>query len=230
KETAKDSYWLLELEFMRLAIAQETPNAKDNYKISGSLLKKMASGGDTQIARRNYDRKDTHFIIDATLFIFGNSSLECSTSDCNEHRFEFESKIQFKSEAQINTLLKYNLPQNIQESHFGVINTKLKEKCQSIEWGNAFILLIMKYYKNQPLSVIQTSNVEGEEETPLICKIFEKYIITTDPKNIILAGDVERSLGVIKQKYKGGNKNFRDKMCYIGIKEKIEVVESDDEM
>jgi len=246
KETAKDSYWLLELEFMRLAIAQETPNAKDNYKISGSLLKKLASGGDTQIARRNYDRKDTHFIIDATLFIFGNSSLDCSTSDCNEHRFEFESKIQFKHESQINTLIKYNLPQNVKDEHFGIINTKLKEKCQSIEWGNAFILMIMKYYKKQPLSVIQNTAIEGEEEIPLICKIFEKYNITKDIKDIILAGDIERdldadkkkitseltSLGVIKQKYKGGNKNFRDKMCYLGIKEKIELepVESDDEM
>lgn len=245
KETAKDLYWLMELEFMRLAISQETPSDSDKYKISGALLKKIASGGDTQIARRNYDRKDTHFVTDATLFSFGNNDLECSTTDCNEHRFQFKSIIQFKKEEQINELKKFDLPQDIIDDHFGIIDFNLKQNCQSVEWSNAFILLIMRYYKSQPLCVVQVSNIDNEGEMPLICKIFEKYEITKDVKDIILSSEIEselksdkkkltlelEALGVTKKKYKGGNKECRDKVCYFGIKKKIELVdEIDDEM
>ena len=40
KETAKDFYWLMDLEFVRLAVSQETPNDSDKYKISATLIKK----------------------------------------------------------------------------------------------------------------------------------------------------------------------------------------------
>ena len=241
KETAKDFYWLMDLEFVRLAVSQETPNDSDKYKISATLIKKIASGGDTQIARRNYDRRDYHFISDATLFALGNSNLECSTSDCNEHRFQFKSIIQFKKPEQMDELKKLDLPQNIIDDHFGLIDYNLKQNCQSVEWCNAFILLIMRYYKNQPLSVSQINDDEGE--TPLIFKIFQKYEITKNLKDIILVADIERefgadkkklsielnALGVLKKKCNVRGE-LRDKICYFGIKEKIEAVESDDEL
>jgi hypothetical protein len=57
---------LLELEFTRLAISQETPTVESKLKASGKLIKKLAGGGDTHVARRNFDRQDTFFTIDTT--------------------------------------------------------------------------------------------------------------------------------------------------------------------
>jgi hypothetical protein len=242
KETARDLYWLLELEFMRLAIAQETPEDSQKYKISAPLQKKLCSGGDTQIARRNYDKRDTHFKVDATPLIMGNGYLECSTTDMNEHRFQFSSLIQFKKQEQIDELKKLNLPENVIDERFGIIDYSLKEKCQSEEWCNGFILLIMRFYKTEPLTVHLNKDAENENEKPLICRLFDKFEITNNEKDIILACDVEiyfgdekkklaaelKALGIVRKECKVRGP-FRAKVCYFGIKTKDEVEEENDD-
>ena len=60
-EQSRKSYWMLDLQFRRLAISQETPAPEMKLIASGKALKKMAGGNDTHVARRNYDRVDTHF-------------------------------------------------------------------------------------------------------------------------------------------------------------------------
>ena len=64
------------------------------------MFKKLVSGGDTQIARRNYDRLDTIFKVVFTQFLAGNNSLVLD-GDLNEHLIEFESIIQFISGEEI---------------------------------------------------------------------------------------------------------------------------------
>ena len=102
----------------------------------------------------------------------------------------------------------------------------------------------MHYYKRQPLSVPQNKNdCDNGSEIPLICRIFQRYEITKNVKDILLASDVEtyfgtdkkklaielKALGVIKKECKIRGE-FRDKLCYFGIKEKIETeTESDNE-
>ena len=233
KETAKDLYWLLEFEFMRLAVAQETPPDSNKYKISAPLLKKICSGGDTQQARRNYDRRDTHFKTDASILIMGNDALECSTNDCDEHRFQFNSLIQFKNEERLQQLKTHDLPEDVLTHHFGTIDYSLKDKCKTDEWCNAFILLIMKYYQNKPLTVSSyiVNDDEDSNTSPLICRIFTTFELTKNNDDILLASDVEglfpdekkklntelNALGIVKKKYKSRGA-FRDKVCYFGIK------------
>jgi len=233
KETAKDLYWLLEFEFMRLAIAQETPPDSIKYKISAPLLKKICSGGDIQQARRNYDRCDTHFKTDASILIMGNEPIECSSNDCDEHRFKFNTVIQFKSEEQLQQLQTHNLPEDVLTHHFGTIDYSLKDKCKTAEWCNAFILLIMKYYKNEPLTA-SCSIVDDDDDSntsPLICRIFTTFELTKNNDDILLASDVEgllnddktkiknelTALGIVKKRVKARGP-FRDKICYLGIK------------
>jgi len=233
KETAKDLYWLLEFEFMRLAIAQETPPDSIKYKISAPLLKKICSGGDIQQARRNYDRCDTHFKTDASILIMGNEPIECSSNDCDEHRFKFNTVIQFKSEEQLQQLQTHNLPEDVLTHHFGTIDYSLKDKCKTDEWCNAFILLIMKYYKNEPLTA-SCSIVDDDDDSntsPLICRIFTTFELTKNNDDILLASDVEgllnddktkiknelTALGIVKKRVKARGP-FRDKICYLGIK------------
>jgi hypothetical protein len=237
KETSRDLYWLIEMEFMRLAISQETPPENKKYKISAPLIKKICSGGDTQIARRNYDRRDTHFKTDTTIFCMGNDNLQCSTNDCNERRFQFNSLIQFMNKDEIEELKKKGLPQDIIDTRFGTIDYTLKDKCKTEEWCNAFVLLILKHYKEEPLSV-SIIDIE-EEENPLICKIHKLFDITTDKKDILLVSEVNKlfedetkklwnelkALGIVKNRCKARGV-YRDKECYFGIKLKTE---NDDE-
>jgi hypothetical protein len=115
----------------------------------------------------------------------GNDYLECSTADCNEHRFQFNSLIQFKKEETIEQLKNLNIPENIIDERFGVIDYTLKEQCKSEAWCNAFIILLMRYYKNQPLAIPQINNDDDDNEQPLICRIFNKYDITNNEKDIL---------------------------------------------
>jgi hypothetical protein len=151
--------------------------------------------------------------------------------------------VQFKKQEQIDELKKHNLPENVLEDRYRTIDNTLKNCCQSEEWANAFILILMKYYTREPLSVPQIRDCDNENDVPLVCRIFKKYMITKNIKDILLATDVElhfgadkkklaielNDLGVIKKKCNARGE-FRDKICYFGIKEKMEdEVESDEE-
>ena len=89
--TARDYYWMLPLEFARLAISQEVPTRKTGCVLRSDLLKKICSGGDVLTARRNYDRKDTQFNVDCSLFCLGNDEIT-TNGDVNEHRLVFEGR------------------------------------------------------------------------------------------------------------------------------------------
>ena len=103
-EASRKNYWKLDLEYARLAISQETPTPESGLKANGKEIKGMASGGDTQVARRNYDREDTHFVLDCTFMIMGNDELEVDVADTNEHRVRFNSVNQYKSAADIDKM------------------------------------------------------------------------------------------------------------------------------
>ena len=149
----------------------------------------------------------------------GNDYLECSTIDCNEHRFQFNSLIQFKKEETIEQLKNMNIPENVIDERFGVIDYTLKEQCKSEAWCNAFIMLLMRYYKNQPLSIPQINNNDDDDnEQPLICRIFNKYDITNNEKDIILACDIESIFGNEKKK-------LADELKALGVTRKNVILE-----
>ena len=174
----------------------------------------------------------------------GNEPIECSTNDCDEHRFKFNTVIQFKKEEQLQQLQTHNLPEDILNSHFGEIDYSLKDKCKTDEWCNAFILLIMKYYQTKPLT-ISSSIVNDDDDSnisPLVCRIFKTFELTKNDDDILLASDVEgllnddktkiktelTALGIVKKRVKSRGA-FRDKICYLGIKIKITENDTDDE-
>ena len=105
-------------------------------------------------------------------------------------------------------------------------------------------MLLMRYYKNQPLSIpqINNNNDDDDNEQPLICRIFNKYDITNNEKDIILACDIESIFGNEKKKLADELKALgvtrkkcnirgplRDKLVYYGIKEKVINLDDDDD-
>lgn len=229
KETSRDFYWLIDAEFKRLLISQEVPPNIETYSISGELLKKIVSGGDTQVARKCYDRNDTHFKTDASIFIMGNNFINTDSPDCNEHRLQLNSVNQFKTQVQLDELKTQGLPEDVLK-RYGLIDTTLKEKCRTEEYCNAFIHLMMCYYTDKPIHITQKYDDDDDNEKPIIYQIYEKLEITGSQDDYALVTDVINlfniekkklnieltSLGVIKKKsFKLGTK---DKYCYFGLK------------
>jgi hypothetical protein len=108
-DCSKKLYWLMDLEFVRLAISQEIPAENSGLICNSKMLKKISGGGDEIVARRNYDRKDTHFTLDTTFYMKGNSKLQHDNNDVYETNLHFNCVYQFKDNEYLKNLnQKYN--------------------------------------------------------------------------------------------------------------------------
>jgi len=191
-DCSKKLYWTIDLEFVRLAISQEVPDNKAELKANSKILKKLAGGGDTIVARRNYDRTDTYFTIDTTFLMMGNNSLEVDNEDCNEQRIEFNSVNQFKTAEEINELRNNKTISELELSRYKVKDFGIKDRCKTDKYMNAMVYLLYQSYKNTPVSINKT--VE-EEDFSLLGQLKEYYEFTYDNANIELCSDVNIVLG-----------------------------------
>ncbi len=235
-EVSRKMYWLLDLEFARLVISQEIPAVEKNMKTCAKTFKKLTGGGDEHIARRNYDRVDTHFKIDSTFLIMGNNEMLADKQDLFEHCIEFHSVIQFKTQEEIDKMIADNEDEKIIQIH-KVKDESIKEKCHSEEWKNAMIYLLYENYKDKPVSTFKKIDTYDEDEQPLRKRILENFVITGNMDDYITSADIHdilhdskqkvkielESLNVIrKQQTKGDD---RKKQCYFGIRRKHHSVE-----
>lgn len=228
-EGSRKMYWLLDYEFVRLAISQETPESSDNKKLSGAIVKKVMGGDDEQIARRNYETHDTHFKTDITLFLLGNNDLKVDVKDTDEHRIRFSSVNQYKTQAEIDKM-KENGEDELIWGNYKVKDPKISDRCKTVDYGMAIAYLIYENYTSEAIKIEIDEDDEGD--ISLRREIVSKYIITRNSADVVLASDVFdelktdnkkvinelASMGVLKKKYKGGGK-CRDKVCFIGLKQ-----------
>lgn len=234
-DCSKKLYWLIDLEFARLAISQETPDHKSDLKCNSKMLKKMSGGNDTIVARRNYDRVDTHFKIDTTFYIMGNNSLQVDNEDCKEHCIDFNSVNQFKTEGEINKMRNDGISE-LEIQRYKIKDNSIKDKCKTVEWKNAIVYLLLQNYKDYPVPI---EKADFEEDESLLSKIKEKYEFTYNVKeDIITCAEVNESLteydkqkiqnellsiNIFKKKYQKNDKK-KDKWCYFGLKLKVEEI------
>lgn len=236
-ECSKKLYWLLDLEFVRLAISQEVPDIKSGLCINSKIMKKITGGGDEIVARRNFDRKDTHFRSDASYYVKGNSSLLLDSEDCDENRIEFESVVQFKSQDEINKLQdQYEVDEM---ERFKIADPEIKDKCRSAEWCNAMIYLIYESYRNEGVAVVKHAE---EEQDGMLATLKELFEFTKDDTPILvsdvvsLMGDFDKkkveaelqSRNIFKKKHIKRDE-LRMKWCYYGLKKRPPKKENEDE-
>ena len=228
-DCSKKLYWLMDLEFTRLAVSQEIPDPKTQLVANGKMLKKISGGEDTIVARRNYDREDTHFTLDASFYIKGNFDLLIDSNDCNETRVEFNSVISFVDQSQIDTHKQYGMEED-ELKRFKVADPTLRDKVKSIYWANAIVYYLYENYNDKRIDIISETTID--EITPFKA-IREKYIITGDHNNdFILCQDVHDNLSefckgklcielqaqnVFKKKYQKAGPKY-NRWCYSGIK------------
>ncbi len=225
-DASKKLYWLIDLEFVRLAISQEIPTTNSGLAINSKILKKLSGGGDEIIARRNFDRFDLHFLIDTTFYIKGNSSLLADNNDVFETCLEFESTVQFKTKEQIDYLNQIG-----EDTQFyRVSDPNIKDKMKTVEYSNAIVYLLMENWKSSKVEIMRDSS-NDESIVSLINQLKETYDITGNNNDIVLCNEIFNTftdkkkitlelsnVNVHKKKYKGGDILFRDKMCFFGIK------------
>ena len=237
EETSRKLYWLLDFEFARLAISQETPAPESKQKVNGKLLKKLAGGGDEQVARRNFDRIDTHFYIQSTFMFMGNNKLNVDVSDTLEHCVEFSSVGQFKTQAEIDKMKADGEPEMLW-SVYKVKDPSIKDKCATLDWKMAAVYLLFSSYQDDAVVIEKEQDVEDWSlrkrilESYEITQNYERDYILVDTLVEILRTDRGKltaelaSMGTKKKKScKGGE--TRNKMCFFGIKRTL--TEMDDE-
>jgi hypothetical protein len=210
-ETSKDNYWLLDLEFARLAISQETPEDQA-FKIRGEKLKKIQGGGDEIQARRNYDRVDSYITLDTTFYMKGNHELHVDTKDCNEHRIEFASAYQFKSQEEID-----EMPEELRVM-YRVGDPNIRNKCKTDEWANACVMLLYRKYIASPvkIEIEKSEDVANTESAEILAAINSAFILDKD--SIIRVEDAYNHIKLFMPNLT--NKKASSALEQIGIKKK----------
>lgn len=229
--TPKELYWLLDLEFVRFAMPQETPS--EGFKINSKMIKSVCSGGDSLKARRNYDTHDTDFILECFIAIFGNHHLDCTDKDADERRFPITNVIQFKSKEEIDQMKTANiLPIDVINKTYFLKDDTIKDKASSVEYRNAFVMLVLDHLKDKAPINIKSSD---EEDDTLLVEIYKNLNITNNQEDIVIASDLKslfkfpmpkvkielKALGIQYKKSTKGD-DTRNKYCFYGIKIKEE--------
>ena len=218
----------MDLEFVRLAVSQEIPESKSGLYVNSKIMKKITGGGDEIVARRNYDKRDTHFRIDTSFYIKGNYSLLMDSEDCGETRVEFESVVQFKSKEEIDKL-KESCDADEME-RYKLANPNIKDKCRTDEWSNAMIYLIYEHYNDKPIDILKEVD---DEQVGMVATLKRLFEFTKDDTPILAAEVVSMmsefdkkkveaelsSRNIFKKKHKKRDE-FENKFCYYGLKKK----------
>jgi len=132
--------WVMDYQFKRLMLCNEMKKG-DNVSIDGNLIKKISSGGDRIMARKNFaDEKE--FQIQATLFIACNSVPDFTPNDCLETCDMYSMKSNF---------LK---PENYNDENYLRMNSikyykadeTIKSYIKNKEVINEFILMLIQAY------------------------------------------------------------------------------------
>ena len=173
EDKAKKMYWLLDLQFIRITISQEVKtDVKSNLKIDGVTVKSMASGGDTLKARRNYDVYMKEFVITSAIMMMFNDMPAVEPADALETCYQFTSVSQFKSQEEIDDMNNQNCDPLMMKKYL-VKDETIKDKCKSVEWSDAYILLLMDSFKEKPTP--HNRVIDDADNTDLTFKIFESF-------------------------------------------------------
>jgi hypothetical protein len=235
EEMSRKMYWLLDYEFVRLAISQETPKTEDNankrsLKINGSMQKKLSGGNDTQKARRNYDTHDTEFKIDTTFFYVGNDELQTNLKDADDHRIRFNSVLQYKTKSEIDKMRADGEPELLLSSYL-VKDPSVSEMCKKNDyWRKAVVYLICESFIDE--AVVVERDEEDDGDISLRKELIQNFNITTDKEDVMTCSEVYtkmsiygekkinvefKSMGVLKNKNRSRGL-MRNVMCFYGVK------------
>lgn len=230
-DASKKLYWLIDLEFTRMAVSQEVPEGKRGLKVNSKILKKITGGSDVIVARRNYDRQDTHFTLDTTFYMKGNDDLVMDNVDCNETRLEYHSVLKYASSTDIENM-KEKGKSELEIQKYKIADPLIKDKCKSEQWAYAFIYLVLQNYKDYAVPKRVVDDVEDDETNDFFNDLEKLYTITNNHDDMVLCDTLHEDMSKYdKKSVKNELQNVnvfkvrckkrcehRDKNVYTGIK------------
>ena len=213
----KERSWMIDLQYPRLAIIQEI-DKKEGQKANGTIIKSINSGGDTQTARKKF-QDEINFTVGSKILIMGNDMVQCDPADTFETCIQFNSGKQFKSQgfidatrAELESKANEEISEEKKYSILSKMNTYLvaddtiKDKCKTLRWGNAMVLLLMKKFIDKKLE--PTNDNDFVEDEFNVDAIIDDNLLFTKDKNDKLTNtelkeiNMELGLGLSFQKFK----------------------------
>jgi hypothetical protein len=177
--------WLMDLEFSRITFTQEATFDEDNknIKIDGNKIKIICSGGDVQKARKNY-QDEREFTIQSTLMFSANNFPPITPKNTLEFVCSFSSTRQFKSKEFIEARKEEGAHDNETMLYYEA-DPEIKMKCNTPEWRDALIYLLMDNYKDK--KVMQHNYFEDKEEdnNNIIDTFLKDFKITNNTNDFI---------------------------------------------
>lgn len=185
----KELSWLIDLQYPRLAIIQEIDRKDENVKINGTTIKSICSGGDPQKSRRNFG-EIMEFVIESKLLFMCNDFPKIEPADALETCIQFNSGKQFKTKSfiddrtnELNEKVKSIDDEEIKQSVLKELDTylladdKIKDDCKSVEWCNAFVMLLMNNFVNKKLEASHDNDLK-EDSTDTNELLNNRFIFT----------------------------------------------------
>jgi len=178
QDASKANSWMLDYQFVRLAITQEI-SLEEKQCIDGNMIKKFCSGGDYIDGRKNF-QDEIEFKIQSSLMICCNDFDKVKPYDAMELCNEFQMKSKFIDDTFDNSL-------KLEGYKYYTKDNKLKtEFLSKKDILNEFILIILEAYNTPveyPKDILQ-QNKENDEDDDYN-KLFNMFEFTTDKDNFI---------------------------------------------
>ena len=188
-DAAKKNSAFIDAEYKRFLFTQEMTYDKDTkVKLNGGLIKgKLASGGDTLCARKNY-KDEINFKVQARCFISCNDLPPVTPADALQTCSIFQMRAVFSEDESGDSWVQKADPD-------------IKRKCQSDDWVAGFTHLVLKSFKPHKVVPCMTLKldtdkfkIDGGEEWSVIKEYFK---VTGFRGDILTSNDVQTWLNRI---------------------------------
>ena len=226
-DSAKENMWLIPLEFVRIAITQETEeneneNIKAGSKISNRMMKSVVSGGDTITARQLF-KNPRDFNIDATLVFMGNNELAISGEDSAQHHLKCNGVRQFITKEQYDA--KTLLYDAEYMSSYAIRSETLKADVKTDEYANAMVYLLYVNYTDKAINIHHVFDEDDAVELSVRDLIFKHFRVTKNDKDRVSCDELYELISKDKKKIKA---ELKELGCVGGNDCKISVSQQDE--
>jgi hypothetical protein len=179
EQPEKQMAFALDFQFARLTFSQELPAPTKNktIKINAEIIKKLMSGGDPLRGKRNYDVFITDFINQSRLIIMANDCPTFTNEDVLQTCSEFNSTQSFKTKEEINKLVEDG-EHPLVLCQYREADPLIKTQCQTDDWANAFIMLMVNHYQNYAVPCVDKNSMSSGVDAEDCKSNLRKFIIT----------------------------------------------------